>query len=91
MDKQKFLKKMKSKYSKFEKLHYEIVDLVNEFVSDEKNLRTVQDDELREYEQLCFTYAWIFDRLNNKTGCVGGKNYSTSTTKKIRKALGYLQ
>ena len=50
MDKQKFLKKMKSKYSKFEKLHYEIVDLVNEFVSDEKNLRTIQDDELREYE-----------------------------------------
>lgn len=90
MNKQEFLKELQNKYIEFEKIHYEIVDLVNEFLSNEENQYTVDTNyDLRNVEQLCFTYAWIIDRLNNRIGFVGGKGYNKSMSKKIRKALGY--
>ena len=84
MNKQEFLKELQNKYIEFEKIHYEIVDLVNEFLSNEENQYVVDTNyDLENIEQLCFTYAWIVDRLNNRTGFVG------SMAQKIRKALGY--
>lgn len=90
MNKQEFLEQLKDKTEKFNELHEEIVSLVKEFKADENNDYTVDTAyELRDFEQLCFTYAWVVDQLNNKDGFVGGKTYNKSTTKKIRKALGY--
>ena len=90
MNKQEFLKELQNKYIEFKKIHYEIVDLVNEFLSNEENQYAVDTNyDLRDVEQLCFTYAWIVDRLNNRSSLVDGKGYNKSMSKKIRKALGY--
>lgn len=90
MNKQEFLEQMKEKTEKFNELHKEIVSVVLEFKADENNDYTVDTVyELRDLEQLCFTYAWVVDQLNNKDGFVGGKTYNKSMTKKVRKSLGY--
>lgn len=90
MNKQQFLKRLNKKIDKFEKLHYEMVALVRDFTSDEENINTIDCAyELKNLDQFCFTYAWIYDRLQGKSGLYGGKGYNKSMTKKVRKAMGY--
>lgn len=90
MNKQQFLNKLNKKMNKFEKLHYEFVDLVNKYISNEENINTIDCAyELKNLDQFCFTYAWIYDRLQGKSGLYGGKGYNKSMTKKVRKAMGY--
>jgi len=65
-----------------------VVKAVNAFVEAGGNLSTIYDwpsgsDLLDEVDEPAFATAWIYSRLE-------GKRWDEGTSKRIRKALGYL-
>ncbi|MGB4966328.1 MAG: hypothetical protein WBO77_04465 [Microgenomates group bacterium] len=87
-----YIEKMKGHREAFNDLWMKIVSDTNEYIESnpDTNMDTVSGGAV-EYltHDLCLSGAWIIDRLNDRTGITGDKNYKYSLTKKIRKALGY--
>ena len=91
MKKEEFIKRMKDHENNFDELWQKIVMDTNTFIEDNPDIGmySLQNNIEKFIDQLCLSGAWIYDRIEGKSGIPSNRNYRGSLTKKIRKALGY--
>jgi len=73
---------------RFEKIWEEIVRTVNQFVEEHPG-KTMPSRMEKFADNLTLSGGWIIDRIAGKSSNPNSRLYRGSTTKKIRKILGY--
>lgn len=98
MTKAQYIKRMRKNEQAFSKVWSKMVDDTNAFI--ESNPDTTRIDSIYNpgesgnsieniADYIIKSGAWIYDRLNGKSGVPSHANYRGSMTKKVRQALGY--
>ena len=93
MTKAQLIKKMTAHEKKFDLLWSKMVQDVNQYLTDnpeEKSFYPFENTKIDKFcDSLSLSGAWIYDRLDGKSGNPHAKEYKGSRTKGVRKALGY--
>jgi hypothetical protein len=75
----------------FDKFHAKSVQAINNYL--EHNPEGFDENHINRIEHLvdsiCLHGAWIYDRIQGKIATTHNKDYQSSLTKKVRKALGF--
>lgn len=87
--KQGFTKEMQEHQKEFDEFWRKVVKTINDYKEDRGKIDWQYDPAYKNIEhfadQLAASGGWIYDRMNDVNGLTDKK----STTKKIRKALGF--
>lgn len=81
---------MKKHEKAFDKVWDRMVRDTNKFIKDNPDVGMYSLQHIENIaDHLALSGAWLYDRINGRSGVSGCKGYYHSMTKKIRRALGF--